>query len=214
MFNFLKRTEVYSWEIDLLINIFKILPREYNFYLRQIKDGLLRNVNFHSNVTANYVGFSYNKSIVSKYENVRFGVFSLEGILVFDNERKEFIDFNIHFCDGLITGYSTPNNKKFRPDTTKIDVRNLAKKFWPNSILSEVKSILSHDEIKYISTNELYAVVLFKKKYYHLFDLEDGDFVGFDADKKVYAISHDPFEIKQIDTSILDVLIGREDLKS
>ena len=210
MFNFLKRSEVYSWESNLLINIFKMLPNEYDIYIKQINDGLLRKVNFNSNVMANYIGFSYNKNVVHKYENVRLGVFSLEGILVFDIETKQYIDFNIHISDGLITGYSTPHSKKHRLDITKIDIGNLRKRFWTNSILKEVESILDADELKYISINDLYAICIGKNKYYHLFDLDDGDFIGIDTNKNVYAISHDPFEIKQIGTSILDILRSRK----
>jgi hypothetical protein len=42
--------------------------------------------------------------------------------------------------------------------------------------------------------------------YYHLRDLEDGDFIGIDADKIIYKITHDPFEIIPLNETLEQLL--------
>ena len=44
------------------------------------------------------------------------------------------------------------------------------------------------------------------KEYFHIKDLEDGDFIGIDERKVVYKITHDPMEVKALDKKIMDVL--------
>jgi len=56
-----------------------------------------------------------------------------------------------------------------------------------------------------------YEVELADKMYYHLFDMEDGDFIGIDKKKKVYEITHDPYEATLVDNNLLTFLKSWED---
>ncbi|MEY3451193.1 MAG: hypothetical protein RL711_1019, partial [Bacteroidota bacterium] len=44
------------------------------------------------------------------------------------------------------------------------------------------------------------------KTYYHLKDIEDGDFLGIDIHKNIYKITHDPFEINLQKNELINVL--------
>ncbi|WP_162842699.1 hypothetical protein [Mucilaginibacter pineti] len=46
------------------------------------------------------------------------------------------------------------------------------------------------------------------KVYFHIKDLEDGDFIGIDSDKIIYKITHDPCEIIPLPESLKTVLNG------
>jgi hypothetical protein len=39
-----------------------------------------------------------------------------------------------------------------------------------------------------------------------LVDIADGDFIGIGADKKLYKISHDPFEVIEVHGSLSEIL--------
>ena len=64
-------------------------------------------------------------------------------------------------------------------------------------------SLLTKQELANINENDIYASNLNGKDYYHLKELEDGDFIGIDTDNHIYLIAHDPFEIKNIERSKL-----------
>jgi hypothetical protein len=52
----------------------------------------------------------------------------------------------------------------------------------------------------------VYEVILNGNVYFHIQDLEDGDFIGIDENKAFYKITHDPFEITKIDTSLKKII--------
>ncbi|UPT68208.1 MAG: hypothetical protein M0D57_06030 [Sphingobacteriales bacterium JAD_PAG50586_3] len=45
-----------------------------------------------------------------------------------------------------------------------------------------------------------------KKIYYHLIELEDGNFIGFDKKKNLYMILLDPFEVVLLDSNFEEVV--------
>lgn len=54
-----------------------------------------------------------------------------------------------------------------------------------------------------INENDIYAISLNGKEYYHLKELEDGDFIGIDKDNKIYKITHDPYMIQELERTTL-----------
>ena len=66
--------------------------------------------------------------------------------------------------------------------------------------------MFSEEEKSLISPSEVYSIFIEDKEYFHIRDLEDGDFIGIDKDKVVYKITHDPMEVKRLEKELLEVL--------
>ena len=62
--------------------------------------------------------------------------------------------------------------------------------------------MFNHEEISLLNTSDIYKIELNGKIYYHLKDLEDGDFIGIDTQKNIYLITHDPFKIALQDNDL------------
>jgi hypothetical protein len=182
----------------LLINIFSKLPPEFNYLNDQVEAGILNRVFFISTPIPNYVGFTYNGDVVNKFDKKPDNGFKIKGVKVYDKLSKSFIDFEIRIVHGLVTGYSTPNNKKISLDINKIDVSGLRIVYNTNSVYDKIRPLLKPEYVKSVSPDDVYEVELDGKVYYHLQDLEDGDFIGMDDEGKHYEITHDPYEIKEI----------------
>ncbi|SEA99225.1 hypothetical protein SAMN05660909_04583 [Chitinophaga terrae (ex Kim and Jung 2007)] len=198
MFNLFKRSKVEEWEKQVLINIFCAMPPEFNYLKEQIQDGLLKRVSFGSTVRPNFVGFSYDGSVSKKYERKSDTGFVIKGVKVFDNLSQSYIDFEIIVYYGLVIGYSTPNNKNVKLDIHRIDTSKLRVQYNTNQLYEKIKPLLRSDYLRKVSPDNVYEVELDGKMYYHLQDLEDGDFIGMDESGKYYEITHDPYEIKEI----------------
>lgn len=211
MFNlfqrFIKRSSVYNWEKTLLINIFNLLGDNYVDYVNQITDGVLRKVSIGSTVLPNYIGFLYDTKIVGRYDQKSGLTYTLRGINVFDKKCNQYINIEIHISHGLIMGYSTPTHSEFELDVSKVKLDGFKKDYWYNNEYLTIKSILSPDELSLINPNDVYEVQLEGRIYYHLQDIEDGDFIGIDKEKNVYKFVHSPFEIIKLTDSIEKVLL-------
>lgn len=205
MFGLFKRTKVESWETALLVNVFNKLGGNYKKYQKQIDDNLFVRVRVYNN-SINYVGFSYDPSVSRKYEIKTEPQIVLKGIRVFDNGINSYTDFHIYIFMDLVAGYSTPDVKKFKPDLLNINLEQFQKDIIDNSEFSKVSHIFTMDELKKINSSEIYEVELNGRQYYHLKDLEDGDFIGFDTNRKAYKITHDPFEIIELKKPLEDLL--------
>ena len=68
-----------------------------------------------------------------------------------------------------------------------------------------VKTLLSPDDQKLINWSSAFEVEINGKQFYHLRDLNDGDFIGMDADGLFYEIHHDPLEVIGLDGNLSEV---------
>jgi len=206
MFNLFRRKRVSALEKELLIAIFNALGEEYTTYARQVEAGLLNRVFFQSEPFKNYVGFSYNPAIVNDYEDRKGPAFKLMGIKVFENTLARFTEVRIYITCGLIVGYSTPEIEKPELDPSKLHLQGVVKQFFENTDYDTISKILDQSVLDLINPSDVYEVKLIGKSFYHIKDLEDGDFIGMDLEKNVFKITHDPFEIIELKEPINHVL--------
>lgn len=205
MLNLFKRSKIEKWEIDLLTNIFSRI-KETHVYLNQIKDGLLRNILLDASDIPGYNSFGLNHNIFKKYETNERS-FKFSNIKVYDLTTKSYLKFNIYISSGVITGYSIENlKKKFKLEVTNIDVSQVKKIYLENPDYDRISHLFNEEEKSLLDLSEVYSLIVDKKEYFHIKDLEDGDFLGIDNEKNVYSIKHNPMSIIRIEKSIKDIL--------
>lgn len=202
LFNLFRRTKVENWELELLANVFSRLPNDYSAYEKQIEMGLVKGVLLSDHPFPNYVNFTYDPKIAKSFEDRNGRFFCLKGIEVFDKSLNTWSNLEIYMISGLVCGYCTPTSGKFRPDTDMIRLTGFRKVYLDGYELETMREFLDQSEIDLINPSEFYEVPLEGKTYYHVTDLEDGDFIGLDREKNVYRITHDPYEIKLLEGGI------------
>lgn len=211
-----KRKKVKSWEIDFLKTVFSKLSGDENRLLyEQIIEGIIKRVFIGYSYIPNYVGFSYNTSIVEKYENNKIKNYKLSNIKVKNSLTNEYIYVSIFVFSGLVTGYSIDTNKKIKKyqfSINSVDVSSVQKIFDENKDYEKISSLLNNEELKYIS-NEVYPTEINGKYYYHIKELEDGDFIGIDINNHIYKITHDPYEIVSLERNKLLELLQKPTAK-
>ncbi len=209
MFNFFKKnkksTQLNNWEKDLLLQILSNLGKLYNQYVEQIKDGIIEGVRFNDKIPE-YTSFRLNVKLLNKYEKKYQTPYVLSNIFVLNKNTGAFETLNIHLGFGLILGYEVKNKSTFNPDISKININDMKILNDTNEEFDEIKRLFNNDELRYINISDIYCVELQNKKYYHIKDLEDGDFIGIDQNKHVYKITHDPFLINELKMDLIDVL--------
>jgi hypothetical protein len=206
MFGLFKRTKIETWEIILLKNVIKKLSTDYFTLEKQIDDGLLRGVLIGLSDIPGYVGFTYNSKIYKRFEHKKEKPYKITGIKVFDKKSKEKLNYSIYVSAGALAGYSITGAKKFDLDVDSIEIEEIRKEHLYNKDYNKIEPFLSVEERKLLDEMDVYEVILDGLVYYHIRDMEDGDFIGIDYEKNVYKITHDPFQIKKIDRKLIDIL--------
>ena len=206
MFGLFKRTKIQPWEVDLLRKTISLLPFEYQHLNKQINDGLFRGVLVGLSDLPGYIAFTYNSGVAKKFENKKDKNHQLTGIKVWDIKSGQYLSYTIYVSTGTINGYSIIGPKKFVVDLNNINTQNFKKNYGDYGDYKKIAVKLNTEEKKAINAAEVYEIVLNGKSYFHVMDLEDGDFIGIDDEKNIYKIRHDPFEIKPIKSSLIDIL--------
>jgi len=206
MFGLFKRSKIAEWEIELLKKVLQLLPPDYHHLERQVEEGLFRSVLIGLSDLPGYVCFTCNPNLVKKFENTKEKGYTLTGVKIFDVKSQTQLNYSIHVSSGMINGYSITGAKKFTVDLNKIDVQNFRKSYRQNPDYQKIEIYLNAEERDIINQDEVYEVVLNEKVYFHIKDLEDGDFIGIDYEKNIYKITHDPFEIRQLNCGLSSVL--------
>jgi hypothetical protein len=206
MFGLFKRNKIEKWEIDLLRNVIIQLPKEYSILINQLDDGLLRGVLVDVSDIQGYVAFTFHSNILKKYDKEYEQDFKISNIKVYDNKLSSFIPYEIYVSSGTISGYSLGGGKKNNIDVGKIDVLNFKKEFIGEHLEGRILSIISEEEKNLLNISDVYSVFLEGKEYFHIKDLEDGDFIGMDEKKVIYKITHDPLRVLVINKTLLEIL--------
>lgn len=215
MFNFFKKKKsihLNGWEKELFENIFKALGSEYLQYQRQIEDGIIESVRFDEK-RPNFIGLKLNVSLLNKYEKKNEQLYKIKGIEIFDKTSSQYKMMTVTIAYGLVLGYSVPDIFNFNPDVNKIKTDFAHKFYFENEDFDKIKFLFTNEELKLLNPSDVYEVILYEKSYYHLNDLEDGDFIGINKENNIYKITHDPFEITAIERNkLIEILEGKLDL--
>ncbi len=200
MFNFFRKKEKFNREI--FVKICNSLPDKYSFLSNQIKDNIILSVKKENN---GYYKFNLDSNLFDKYEDKKGRYYEIKGILLLDEDIKISIILRVGY--GILLGYSTKDNVLLSSlnDNVKVDTSNIKINFF-DEIENNIMDLFSQEELKYIATNDIYEIVLNGNLYYHVQDIEDGDFIAIDKDKNVYIIKHDPFEIKILSENLFNIL--------
>ncbi|RBL88334.1 hypothetical protein [Chitinophaga flava] len=206
MFGLFKRTKIELWETELLRNTLMALPKEYSALIDQINDGLFRGVLVNVSDIPGFVAFTFNSGVLKKYENENENDYKLTNIKVFDDKTLSFVPYEIYVSAGMISGYSLGEGEKHKIVTNKIDIADFKKEILGESDFERIINILTEQEKARMNPSEVYVVFIGGKEFFHIKDLEDGDFIGIDIEKRVYKITHDPMEVIPLDENIVDIL--------
>ncbi|WP_254561341.1 hypothetical protein [Dyadobacter diqingensis] len=206
MLSLFKRSKIEDWEILLLKNTIKQLPEEFHIFIEQINAQVFSGVLTGMSDLPGYVAFSYNSKVISLFEKKEEKNYKITGIKVYDSRSKSNLKYSIYISSGVINGYSIEGADKYSLDLVKIDVSRFKLVLISNNDFKEISQLLDSLEVKLLNPADIYTVLLNDKVYYHLIDLEDGDFIGMDTGKMFYKITHDPFEIIQIHKSLNQIL--------
>lgn len=204
MFKLFKKDDnAFKNKVELVIKIFSLLPVKFLNIKKQLSDGILTGFKKEK---SNYTKFSFRTDILNKYEDKKGDCFEIKGIKVFDINLQSFTEINLEVAYGIFIGYSTPGVKEINPDIDKIDTRNYWVKSFENNEFKNLENILSEEELKMINPNDVYQLELNGQIYYHLKDIEDGDFIGIDETKRIFKITHDPYSISEIKEKLSDII--------
>lgn len=197
MFGLFKRTALKEWELTLLKSVLIKLPVEYEIYLKQISEEIFKGVLIGYSDIPDYVAFSLNPEVYEKFYKPNGRNFKLQDIQFRDLNTNQIFNYSIFFSYGIINGYSIDKVPKsgfeLEVDLTYLKTVNL-----DNVDYNKLAKILNSLEIKNINPADVYITNINGTEYFHLKELEDGDFIGMDENKNFYEITHDPFEIKQL----------------
>ena len=205
MLGLFKRTKIESWEIELLRTVIKQLPSQCINLINQIDDKLLKSVLLNKSDIAGYVAFTYNWDILKKYDKPNEYDYKFTNINIFDIKSFNYVQYEIYVSSGTISGYSLGKINKNNIDFSKIDISNLKKVLLGNIDYNRILPKLNDEEIKIMNPSAIYLVFVNNKEYFHIKDLEDGNFIGIDENKVVYLITHDPIEIKMLNKNIVEI---------
>jgi hypothetical protein len=207
MFGLFSKDRVNKWEIELIrLIVGKILPNRRDL-VQQINEGLLSK-RFPNSTKRfpNKIGFRFDPRISQKYEKALEGDFSIQGVRVFDRNAGRKIEVWVLVYRGLVSGYCLPEGSNVNLDLDQIDVDNALIRYLNQEDTGKISNILGADELAMINPSEVHELIFGGESYFHIADLENGDFLAVNMQRECFKFTHDPFEVVRIDSPIAQVL--------
>jgi hypothetical protein len=196
-----------NYDIILIKNVINKLPDKFNYLKRQIDEGIIKkiviNKNLKINNTESFRQIMHNVVLINKYENKKTPEFFIENIIIKQTNSENKYSLTLSVAYEILIGYCVNIDEISKIDLENIDVNNIKIRYLYDK---SIEKIFSKDESQYINLTDIYEIKLNKKIYYHIMDLEDGDFIGIDKNKRVYKITHDPHEIKLMKETLIEYM--------
>ena len=177
--------------------VLKCLPAEYAELHRQVKQGLVTGVFKQEKPVANYVGFRYDPMKSKIFEKKSGRDYILKGIELNDVKGK-IADLCIYVGQDMIAGLATSQKVDFAIEGSTIKVGRLVKRFLDEFSESRLKKMFTPNQLEKINPSQVYEVELNGRTFYHIQDLDDGDFIAIDKEKNLVKITHDPYQICRV----------------
>jgi hypothetical protein len=190
MFGLFKKKKLdFKNEVSLMKAIFSRLEG-FGEIKKQLDEGIITGISLpYDTWWPNYVKFSLNNELLNKYEDKLRPTFTIMGITVFDSKSSVTTEIQIRIWCGILTGFESLNSRLYNPEIETINTSGYWIKYSDQSDFEIIKDNLTKEDVKLVNPSEVYEVELENRKYYHLIDLEDGDFIGMGTDKKIYKIT-------------------------
>jgi hypothetical protein len=205
MFGLFKKKRDFKMEAALMKAIFSRLEGFDNIN-KQLDEGIIIGSRLLKEPLPNYIKFLLNVELLNKYEDKLRPTFTIMGITVFDSKSAVTTEIQIEIWHGILVGYEPQSSTLESPDFETINTTGYWIEYSENAEFDPIKKLLTEEEIKLINPNEVYELELKGKSYYHIAELDNSDFIGMDLDKKIYKITHDPYEIVELQDSLKEIL--------
>ncbi|MEY9972696.1 hypothetical protein ABH966_003072 [Lysinibacillus sp. RC46] len=203
MFGFFRKKKSFEIEVDWfnkrLIAVLEKLPSKYSIYLKQIKEGILQGIFPVTGYLDNYIGVSFHREVVKKYEKKGEKSFSITGVKIFNKNMSKDVNLEIFFNNGVIAGVSSDVELiQFDLDLSKINIDFVKVK--EKEIEGTIKRKLLSWGIRNFNESEVFEVKVEDRRMLHLRDLSDGDFLAIE-DGDFYIISISLKEVLKISSA-------------
>ncbi len=198
-----------DWELVLMYKTIEKLPADFGKLNDQIEADLFTSALVsYSDSYPDFIAFPYSDEY-NEFRRRGERDYEISNIKVQDINGDNWFDYTIFVSEEVITGYSIKGLADNIIDVTSADVASYIRRHDPDDYRRDyqnLKEILDEDEIKLIDPDEIYEVNLKERTFYHVRDLEDGDFIGIESNGQICKITHDPFEIIPLKESLAEIL--------
>ncbi|MCB9165117.1 MAG: hypothetical protein H6590_05280 [Flavobacteriales bacterium] len=203
--DFFRKSLPFDQEIGLLRTVLARLPMDVAGSLTlQVDAGLIRGSIPNASDIPGYCAFTYHGSVARRFENDESLDYTITGMLLRSNKLAILYTYTIYVSSGLLSGYSIqPSVGKAGIDMDWVDASmHRVDRESTNEAWEKARVILGEDRIKSFNPSAVHTVLVNGVEYFHMRDLEDGDFLGLGADGVLYVVTHDgnvsPWETKPL----------------
>jgi len=195
IFKWLKGLSREEWAKNLCLKVLEKMPNDYLVYTEELKSDIIGHVLTDFRSIPYRYNFFFNTSVSERFEKRSEPYFYLNGFIL-SNAYEKNIDLSIYFARGLIAGISFSTKEKFNLTDLQVDINNVKKTLiveqLSQSFWDEFRKI--HNKYPAINISEIYEVNLDGRCIYHLLDIDDGDFVGYEMSNGFVKVCHDDLE--------------------
>lgn len=207
MFSFFDKNRMEEQDFNFLKNVICILPTKWNFLLKQINNkyiiGKCKNKHYGKGFYSLVLNREYHDYSNYKYPEL----ITLSDIYIWDKKKQEYVEVQLFISFGTIIGCYF--NSKFKHlDWCKVRLTTLKENTHANhsngkkAFIEKLLHKLSPEELKLIDVGDINELEIGGNTYYTIRNLNDGDYIAINNIGEVFIITHSPFEVKQLSTSI------------
>lgn len=182
-------------EVQLLTAVLNHIPVAVSKpLLAQLNAGIIRGVRHNASDIPGCSSFKHNTNVLKVYEDESIPDYTITDIYLGKKKGPdEKLRYTIFVSSGLLSGYSIlPEVSLSNVSLETIDCTNYRLVTnADNPDYLALKTVLKESELNHINPSAVYMVHVNGVDYFHVRDIDDGDFIGVGHDGALYRVTHE-----------------------
>lgn len=207
MFSLFNKNKIEEQDFYFLKNVICILPTKWDFLIKQINSRFIIGKCKNKLYGKGFYNLVLNREYYD-YSNYKYPeLVTLSGIYIWNKKKREYVEVQLYISFGTIIGYYF-NSKYNHLDWHKVSLNTLKENNYANhsngkkDIIQMLSQKLSPEEQKKIDIGDINELQIEGNTYYTIKNLNDGDYMAINNTGEVFIITHAPFEVKKLYSSI------------
>jgi hypothetical protein len=196
-----KKKLIIEKDYDFLAKVVESLPAKYSYLIQQVSKEFILEKKINPLGDKGTYTLTLNADLETKYSNKSFPqLFIIKDIGVWNNVLKSYELVELHILEGMLAGFRV-NADYMEFDLNRIDISRIKEKHFRNKDKEFLKTLIGHvskDVFDQLDIESTFIIEYQGSKFYVIKDLKDGNYLSMDETGAVYAMIHDPFEIKML----------------
>lgn len=188
------------------IEIAELLSSEFPEFKKVIEMSEINGINFIEKPQGINLTRCYNPKVYEEIKRNHNTCFNLVGVSVLEKKTKKYTPIKLGYLHDALNVIEIESPKQFHRiydlNNTKIgriEIKHIKLENPEKAIVLKILNEIENEKLRFLDLENTFEIQIDKQLFFTIIDMEDGNYIAIDKEKKIYLLNHDQkIKVKKI----------------